>query len=212
MIYLISHTKTDDISIKHLKICEIKFNKFSVDLSKFDALVLTSKNSIKALEFNSIKLVNLEVFSIGEGTTKEALKFGFTKIYTAKNAHGNEFASEISPLLEGKKTLFLKAKETVSDVGGILRAASVNLTQIVAYENSFLKLDSSLKPPLKSTLIFASPSNVKAFRQNFSIDDSYKVIAIGNATAKELSNHPNLVISPAQSIDECVNIAKNLSI
>lgn len=211
MIYLISHTKIDDISIKHLKVCGIKFNKFSVDLSKYDALVVTSKNSIKALEINQIHLANLEVFSIGEGTTKEALNFGFTQIYTAKNAHGNDFANEIAPLLKGKKTLFLKAKETVSDVGGILEKSDVNLTSVIAYENSFLNLDESLKPPFKSILIFTSPSNVNGFLKNFDIDESYKLISIGKATAKTLQKYPNLVVSDDQSIEHCIEIAKNLA-
>ena len=52
-IYLISHTQNQ--AVKNLKVCEIEFLKFSVDLSKFEALVITSKNSIKALKFNNIK-------------------------------------------------------------------------------------------------------------------------------------------------------------
>ncbi|NLK67324.1 MAG: uroporphyrinogen-III synthase [Campylobacteraceae bacterium] len=208
MIYLISHTPND--RVKHIRVCEIKFNKFSVDLSEFEALVVTSKNSIKALKENSISLANLEVFSIGEGTTKEASEFGFSQIYTAKNAHGTEFAYEIAPLLKGRKALFLKAKETVSDVGGILEKSGVNLTQITAYQNSFLKLDLSLKPENESVLIFTSPSNVKGFLKNFDIDKSYKLIAIGNATAKELANYPNLIVSNKQTIDECINLALNL--
>ena len=52
-IYLISHTQNK--AVKNLKVCEIEFLKFSVDLNKFEALVITSKNSIKALKFNNIK-------------------------------------------------------------------------------------------------------------------------------------------------------------
>ncbi len=208
-IYLISHTQNQ--AVKNLKVCEIEFLKFSVDLSKFEALVITSKNSIKALKFNNIKKVNLKVFSIGDGSTKEALKYGFSDIYTAKNSHGNEFANEIASFLEGKKTLFLKAEKTVSDVGGILIKNGAILTKITAYKNNFLNLDESLKPPLGSILIFSSPSNVEGFIKNFGkIDESYKVVVIGNATAKLLSSHKNLIISEKQSIDECLKLAKNL--
>lgn len=208
-IYLISHTQNQ--AVKNLKVCEIEFLKFSVDLSKFEALVITSKNSIKALKFNNIKKVNLKVFSIGDGSTKEALKYGFSDIYTAKNSHGNEFANEIASFLKGKKTLFLKAEKTVSDVGGILIKNGAILTKITAYKNNFLNLDESLKPPLGSILIFSSPSNVEGFIKNFGkIDESYKVVVIGNATAKLLSSHKNLIISEKQSIDECLKLAKNL--
>lgn len=208
-IYLISHTQNQ--AVKNLKVCEIEFLKFSVDLSKFEALVITSKNSIKALKFNNIKKVNLKVFSIGDGSTKEALKYGFSDIYTAKNSHGNEFANEIASFLKCKKTLFLKAEKTVSDVGGILIKNGAILTKITAYKNNFLNLDESLKPPLGSILIFSSPSNVEGFIKNFGkIDESYKVVVIGNATAKLLSSHKNLIISEKQSIDECLKLAKNL--
>lgn len=208
-IYLISHTQNQ--AVKNLKVCEIEFLKFSVDLSKFEALVITSKNSIKALKFNNIKKVNLKVFSIGDGSTKEALKYGFSDIYTAKNSHGNEFANEIASFLKDKKTLFLKAEKTVSDVGGILIKNGAILTKITAYKNNFLNLDESLKPPLGSILIFSSPSNVEGFIKNFGkIDESYKVVVIGNATAKLLSSHKNLIISKKQSIDECLKLAKNL--
>lgn len=208
-IYLISHTQNQ--AVKNLKVCEIEFLKFSVDLSKFEALVITSKNSIEALKFNNIKKVNLKVFSIGDGSTKEALKYGFSDIYTAKNSHGNEFANEIASFLKDKKTLFLKAEKTVSDVGGILIKNGAILTKITAYKNNFLNLDESLKPPLGSILIFSSPSNVEGFIKNFGkIDESYKVVVIGNATAKLLSSHKNLIISEKQSIDKCLKLAKNL--
>lgn len=208
-IYLVSHTPKKDV--KNLKVCKIEFLDFSVDLSKFEALVVTSKNSIKALKSNNINLVNLRVYSIGDGTTKEALSYGFKDIYTAKNSHGNDFADEIAPFLKGKKTLFLKAFKTVSDVGGILIKKGAILTQITAYKNVFLSLDKNLKPPFGSILVFSSPSNVEGFIKNFGkIDESYKVISIGNATAKLLKTHPNLIISNKQNIDECLNLAKNL--
>lgn len=207
-IYLVSHTTNS--RAKHLKVCEIKFSKFDANLSCFDALVITSKNSVKALKFNNINLENLKVFSIGDGSTKEAYSFGFKDIYTAKNSHGIEFAYEIAPMLKKHKTLFLRAKETVSNVGEILEKSGVNLTQIIAYENSFLNLDKNLKPPFGSILIFTSPSNVDGFLKNFEINDGYKLVAIGKETAKKLKNYQNLVISDKQNVDECINLALNL--
>lgn len=210
MIYLISHTKFDDKSVKHLQVCDIKFNKFDLHLADFDALVITSKNSIKALGYNQIKPVNLEVFSIGQGSSDEALRFGFGKIYTSKNSHGDEFASEIAPLLQDKKTLFLRAKDVLSDVTDILKGNGVSLKEIIAYENGFLNLSKELMPPKSSILIFTSPSNVEGFLRNYELDGSYKVIAIGKKTAKKLQNFPNLIVSESQNIKDCIGIAKNL--
>ena len=115
-------------------------------------------------------------------------EFGFAQIYTAKNAHGNDFAAEIASLLKGKKTLFLRARETASSVGEILRDSSVNLTQIVAYENVFKPLEKEQKPPKNSAIIFTAPSAVRNFTRNFGWDESYKAVAIELTTAKELGN------------------------
>ena len=106
MIYLVG-SNLEFEGVKTLVLNEIKFNKFSVNLAEFDALVLTSKNSVNALKLNQILPADLQIYSIGEGTSRAASEFGFAQIYTAKNAHGNDFAAEIAPLLQGKKTLFL---------------------------------------------------------------------------------------------------------
>ena len=69
MIYLCSNTSCDDENIVHLELCKIKYASFSVDLSAFDALVISSKNAISALEFNKIPSNNkISVFAIGKST------------------------------------------------------------------------------------------------------------------------------------------------
>ena len=78
--------------------------KFDLNLSEFDALVATSKNAFNALKFNEISaLENLPVFAIASGCAAAAKGLGFTQIYTGQNAHGDDFAREILPLLKGKK-------------------------------------------------------------------------------------------------------------
>ena len=201
MIYLVGSNLEFD-GVKTLVLNEIKFNKFSVNLAEFDALVLTSKNSVNALKFNQILPASLQIYSIGEGTSHAASEFGFAQIYTAKNAHGNDFAAEIAPLLQGKKTLFLRARETASSV--------VNLTQIIAYENVFKPLNEEQKPPKNSAIIFTAPSAVRNFTRNFGWDESYKAVAIGLTTAKELEAFASPVVSAQQNINSCVSLAKTL--
>ena len=95
MIYLISNTPFDDESVEQISLCDIKFNKFNIDLSEFDALIVTSKNGINSLKFNSIILADILVFAIGKATALSCKEFGFTQIYEAKNSHGSEFEAEI---------------------------------------------------------------------------------------------------------------------
>ena len=209
-IYLVSNTKTADESVVNLSVSKIEFLKFEINLSEFDALVATSKNAFKALKFNEISaLENLPVFAIASGCAAAAREFGFSEIYTGQNAHGDDFAREILPLLKGKKVLYLKGKDSASNFLEILQDGGVNIKAIIAYENVLNPCKMELKPPKNSILIFASPINVRNFLSNFGWDESYQTISIGKVTAKEL-NFTKPLVSQSQDINACIALAKTL--
>ena len=208
-IYLVSNTKTADESVVNLSVSKIEFLKFEINLSEFDALVATSKNAFKALKFNGILPINLPVFAIANSCAAAAREFGFSEIYTGQNAHGDDFAREILPLLKGKKVLYLKGKDSASNFLEILRDSGVNIKAIVAYENVLNPCKMELKPPKNSILIFASPITVRNFLTNFGWDESYQTISIGKVTAKEL-NFTKPLVSQNQDINACIALAKTL--
>lgn len=208
-IYLISNTKTTDESVVNLSVSKIEFLKFELNLSDYDVLVATSKNAFNALKFNNIKAINLPVFAIANSCAAAAREFGFSEIYTGKNAHGDDFAREILPLLKGKKVLYLKGKDSASNFLEILQDGGVNIKVIVAYENVLNPCKMELKPPKNSILIFASPLNVKNFLNNFGWDESYQAISIGKVTAKELK-FTEPIVSQSQDINACIALAKTL--
>ena len=206
MIYLISNTPSDDKRIKHLQVCDIKFANFKLD-GEYDGIVITSKNAIKSLEFNQIcPNLKTQIYAIGEASYEQAKEFGFENIYLAKNSHGREFGDEILPLLKGK-ILYLKAKETVSNLDENLLSNSVNLSVITAYENVNLDLDISQKPPKNSVLIFTSPKNAESFVKNFGWDESYRAISIGKTTAQILKQFCEPQICEKSSINSAIKLA-----
>lgn len=208
-IYLVSNTKTADESVVNLSVSKIEFLKFEINLSEFDALVATSKNAFKALKFNGILPINLPVFAIANSCAAAAREFGFSEIYTGQNAHGDDFAREILPLLKGKKVLYLKGKDSASNFLEILQDGGVNIKAIIAYENILNHCKMELKPPKDSILIFASPINVRNFFSNFGWDESYQTISIGKVTAKELK-FTTPIVSQNQDINACIALAKTL--
>ena len=208
-IYLISNTKTTNESVINLSVSKIEFLKFELNLSDYDVLVATSKNAFNALKFNGISPINLPVFAIANSCASAAREFGFSEIYTGKNAHGDDFAREILPLLKGKKVLYLKGKDSVSNFLEILQNGGVNIKAVIAYENVLNPCKMELKPPKNSILIFASPINVRNFLTNFGWDESYQTISIGKVTAKELKFSTPLV-SQSQDINACIVLAKTL--
>ena len=209
-IYLVSNTKTTDESVINLSVSKILFLKFEINLSEYDALVATSKNAFNALKFNEISaLENLPVFAIASSCAAAAREFGFSEIYTGQNAHGDDFAREILPLLKGKKVLYLKGKDSASNFLEILQDGGVNIKAIIAYENVLNPCKMELKPPKDSILIFASPINVRNFLSIFGWDESYQTISIGKVTAKELK-FTTPIVSQNQDINACIAIAKTL--
>jgi len=209
-IYLVSNTKTADESVVNLSVSRIEFLKFDLNLSEFDLLVATSKNAFNALKFNEISaLESLPVFAIASGCAAAAKGLGFTQIYTGQNAHGDDFAREILPLLKGKKVLYLKGKDSASNFLEILQGSGVNIKAIVAYENVLNPCKMELKPPKNSILIFASPINVRNFLSNFGWDESYQAISIGKVTTKELK-FTTPIVSQNQDINACIALAKTL--
>ncbi|WP_103604842.1 uroporphyrinogen-III synthase [Campylobacter concisus] len=208
-IYLISNTKTTDESVINLSVSKIEFLKFELNLSDYDELVATSKNTFNALKFNGISPINLPVFVIANSCASAAREFGFGEIYTGKNAHGDDFAREILPLLKGKKVIYLKGKDSASNFLEILQNGGINIKAIIAYENVLNPCKMELKPPKNSILIFASPLNVKNFLSNFGWDESYQAISIGKVTAKELK-FTEPIVSQSQDINACIALAKTL--
>lgn len=210
MIYLVSNTPYSDKDIVWLNLCKIRFFNFNVNLSKFDAIIVTSKNSINALKFNSIALIDILVFAIGKATALACKEFGFTQIYEAKNSHGSEFGAEILEKLYSKKVLFIKAKETISNLDIYFSQNGIDITVVDGYENLILYPNDIKKPEPNSTIIFTSPMNVRAFIQNFSWNDSYQAVAIGKATASTLASYCTPIISNSQSLKSCIELAKSL--
>ena len=209
-IYLVSNTKTADESVINLSVSKIEFLKFEINLSEYDALVATSKNAFNALKFNEISaLENLPVFAIANSCAAAAREFGFSEIYTGQNAHGDDFAREILPLLKGKKVLYLKGKDSASNFLEILQDGGVNIKAVIAYENVLNPCKMELKPPKDSILIFASPINVRNFLSIFGWDESYQTISIGKVTAKELK-FSTPIVSQNQDINACIALAKTL--
>lgn len=209
-IYLCSNTKIYDENVENLALCEIKFMTFKLDLNAYDALILTSKNAIKALHFNHISPnPKMRVFAIGKASQKAAKDYGFSDIYSSKNSLGDAFGLEILPQLKGKKTLYICAKKRASKIDEILCENGVDFHMLLAYENTIKAKISAIKAPFKnSVLIFTSPLNVKAFLKHFSWDKSYKAIAIGKTTAAALKLFCQPKIATEQTIKSCLLLAK----
>ncbi|MCH5336272.1 MAG: uroporphyrinogen-III synthase [Campylobacter sp.] len=206
-IYLLNSTPFE--GVKNLILNEIVFYDFSVNLAEFNALIITSKNALKALKQSKNPLnFDLQIYAVGENTAKEALNLGFKKVKFPKKSYAKELFEEFKEELKELKCLYLRAKKIASTLDKDLLHFGVDLTQKIVYENIYKESKNPLNHPC--IIIFSSPLSVENFLKNYEIKDEDKLVALGKSTAKKLKDYKNLFICEKQDLKESVKLAKSL--
>ncbi len=208
MIYLLNDKKFD--GVLNLPVIKIDFFDKKIDLSKYEALIFSSKNGVLGIDRLNKKWKCIPSYSIGSGTSKIITSLGGNLAYSAKNSYGDEFAKEIKELLHNKKTLFLRAKKITSNLNKILINSGVNLDEEIVYETICNDCKNLKKPPKNSIIIFSSPSTIECFFKCFKWDKSYKAVVIGKNTASFMPKDINYILSNEQNIPSCIKTAKTL--
>ncbi len=206
-IYLLNEQKHEDV--ENLEVFQIEYIKSDVDLKKYDALVFTSKNGVKAINSFNQDWKNIPSYAIAQKTANTIIKLGGVVEFIGNSGHGNDFAYELKDVLKDKKVLYVKALKTVSNLPNILKENGIFLDEIIAYKTSCKKSNIILEE--SSIFIFTSPSSVECFFKQYSWKNSYKAIVIGKTTAEFLPSNINYEISSQTSVEECIKLAKQLS-
>ncbi len=206
-IYLLNEQKHEDV--ENLEVFQIEYIKSDVDLKKYDALVFTSKNGVKAINSFNQDWKNIPSYAIAQKTANTIIKLGGIVEFIGNSGHGNDFAYELENVLKDKKVLYVKALKTVSNLPNILKENGIFLDEIIAYKTSCKKSNIILEE--NSIFIFTSPSSVECFFKQYSWKNSYKAIVIGKTTAEFLPSNINYEISSQTSVEECIKLAKQLS-
>lgn len=206
-IYLLNEQKHEDV--ENLEVFQIEYIKSDIDLKKYDALVFTSKNGVKAINSFNQDWKNIPSYAIAQKTANTITKLGGVVEFIGNSGHGNDFAYELKNVLKDKKVLYVKALKTVSNLPNILKENGIFLDEIIAYKTSCKKSNIILEE--NSIFIFTSPSSVECFFKQYSWKNSYKAIVIGKTTAEFLPSNINYEISSQTSVEECIKLSKQLS-
>ncbi|MDN5107893.1 uroporphyrinogen-III synthase [Aliarcobacter butzleri] len=206
-IYLLNEQKHENV--ENLEVFQIEYIKSDIDLKKYDALVFTSKNGVKAINSFNQDWKNIPSYAIAQKTANTIIKLGGVVEFIGNSGHGNDFAYELKNVLKDKKVLYVKALKTVSNLSNILKENGIFLDEIIAYKTSCKKSNIILEE--NSIFIFTSPSSVECFFKQYLWKNSYKAIVIGKTTAEFLPSNINYEISSQTSVEECIKLAKQLS-
>lgn len=192
---------------KNLSLYEIQFIQQNIDLSKYDALIFTSKNAIYAIDSFDKTWKKKPAYVIAPQTAKILKHLGGNLKFVGKEKHGNEFALELVERFKHQKILYIRASRVVSDLVKILNTNDIECDELVVYETLCKKLTKKVKIPKNATIVFSSPSSIECFFKNMTWDESFKAVSIGKTTAKYLPENITPALSDTTSLDSCVKKA-----
>ncbi|EAI5530291.1 uroporphyrinogen-III synthase [Campylobacter lari] len=210
MIYFIGDKEFD--GVKTIRLNEIKFLNFEVNLKEFDCLIASSKNALKSLMLSKSEIdFNIKLYVVGQKSADFAKELGFKNVKYSSKAYGKNLASEFLSEFKNKQCLYLRAKKISSDLDECLLKENILLKQLIVYENIAIEpKKDELKIYHPSVFIFSAPSNVEQFLKFFTLKKEDKVVVIGQSTASKLQNFKNLYICKKQDLNSCLNLAKSL--
>ncbi len=207
-IYILSEKKVEGAI--NFPVFEINFKISDIDFNAYDALVLTSKNALYAIDSFNENWKNIPSFVIAPQTAKIVKELGGNLEFTGVTNHGDKFALELVNILKGKKVLYLRGAKVVSKLSDILNQNDVICDEAIVYESACKIYDTQQSLPKNSIIIFSSPSTIECFLKNLSWDESFRAISIGKTTAKYFPSYINPIVSDDTSLKACVSKALEL--
>jgi len=207
-IYLFATSKHPDaISAQSL---QVRFLKPQIDFSKYDYLIITSKQTIKALkQYNTQEFINLPALCVSKKTADSYKDFG-GEILDFGDGYGDNLVSHIEKKPKDTKWLYLRAQSIASDFVARCKAEAYSIDEKILYVSECAKEALDIEVKKGSILIFTSPSSVECFLKTHTIDLDAKIIVIGTTTAKALPRGVNYKISQNTSIESCMKLALSL--
>ena len=204
-IYLFATSKHPDaISAQSL---QVRFLKPNIDFSKYDYLIITSKQTVKALEqYDKEDFINIPALCVSPKTAASYEGFG-GNILEIGDGYGDNLVKNIKAKSKDKKWLYLRAEVIASDFVQRSKHEAYDIDEEILYVSECATEGLEVKVKDNPILIFTSPSSIECFLKTHTIDKNAKVIVIGKTTAKSLPKEVKYMIAQNTSIDSCMELA-----
>jgi len=204
-IYLFATSKHPQaISAQSL---QVRFLKPSIDFSNYDYLIITSKQTVKALEqYDKQDFIGIPALCVSPKTATSYENFG-GNILEVGDGYGDNLVKNIKAKEKGKRWLYLRAEVIASDFVQRSKADGYDIQEKVVYVSECASEGLDVKVEANPILIFTSPSSIECFLKTHSIEKNAKVIVIGKTTAKSLPKDVSYMIAQKTSIESCIDLA-----
>ncbi len=188
----------------------IKFLKPVIDFSKYDYLIITSKQTSEALkQYEKDSYITKPALCVSKQSAISYEKLG-GEILAIGGGYGDNLISKIKEFPKDTIWLYLRAKIVASDFVDICRDDGYSVDEVVVYESGCSQEILDVEVEDDSTLIFTSPSSLNCFLKTHKLNQKNKIVVIGKTTAKAIPKGFNFFISKETTIDSCIEIALKL--
>jgi len=207
-IYLFATSKSPHA--KSIKSLEVRFLKPTIDFNNYDYLIITSKQTVKALEqYDKKEFIDIPALCVSIKTATSYEKYG-GKILAVGDGYGDNLVKNIKEFSKETKWLYLRAELIASDFVHRSQNDGYDIDEEILYVSECSQEILDVRVNDDSILIFTSPSAISCFLKNNTINPDAKVIVIGKTTASSLPEGIEYQISEKTSIDSCIELAFTL--
>jgi len=206
-IFLFSKTAHPDVV--HVPILTTTFLQPAIDFDDYDAIVLTSKQAVTALEKISPQWRSLPALSVASKTEAMVRDAGGTLLERG-DGYGDSLDAIIVKKYAALRWLYPRPKVVASDFKERVKEQGVVLDDVIVYETSCNETCRNRPLPEEAVLIFTSPFTVDCFLEFYELKTTYKIVVIGKTTAKALPDEADYVMPERPDIEACVALAKQL--
>ena len=206
-IYLFSKTTHSDVT--HVPILNTLFLQPKIDFNNYDAIVLTSKQAVTALEKISPAWKSLPALTIAS-KTEEMVKNAGGTLLDRGDGYGDSLDDIITSKYASLRWLYPRPKVVASNFKERVQKRGIAIDDIIVYETSCNDACQNIELPDDAILIFTSPFTIACFLKYYAFKSSYKVVAIGATTAKALPKEVDFVMPATPNVDACVTLGRQL--
>lgn len=206
-IFLFSKTPHPDVTC--IPILKTHFLQPDIDFSAYDAIVLTSKQAVTALEKISPKWKSIPTLTVA-AKTAGMVKEANGRLLETGDGYGGSLSEIIINKYGSYHWLYPRPTVVASDFKERVAKAGVKIEDVVVYETSCNPACRKFLLPDDAVLVFTSPLTIACFMQFFDFEAGHKVVVIGKTTAKALPPAVKYRMPQEPTIEASVQLAKTL--
>ena len=193
----------------HVPILNTTFLQPKINFSDYDAIVLTSKQAVRALNKISSAWKKIPALSIAS-KTEEMVQNSGAVLLDRGEGYGDTLDDIIVKKYHDLRWLYPRPKVVASNFMERVKEQGIKIEDAVVYETSCNSTCQTLELPDNAILIFTSPFTITCFLEYFEFLPTYRVVVIGKTTAKSLPKNLVSEMPDTPNVDSCVRLAKEI--